>query len=88
MARITVRLNRSAAEKSRDPEAVRKAALAAWDEAGQGDIFCLPFEANGRRYALSSRMIIEIDWLPNRIPQRALRDGGRLVHPKRPSERR
>jgi hypothetical protein len=33
-------------------------------------------------------MIIEIDWLPNRIPQRALRDGGRLVHPKRPSERR
>ncbi len=73
MAGITIRLNRSALEKSRNREAVKKAAIAAFEQAGRGDIFCLPFEANGQRFALSSRMIIEIDWLPNRIPPRALR---------------
>jgi hypothetical protein len=76
MAKISIRLTRSAAEKSRNQEALRRAALAAFEQAGRGDILCLPFEASGQRFALSSRMIIEIDWLPNRIPQRVLRDGG------------
>lgn len=73
MAGITIRLNRSAVEKSRNQDQVRKAALAAWEKAGRGDILCIAFEANGQRFALSSRMIIEIDWLPNRIPPGALR---------------
>ena len=77
MASITIRLNRSAAEKSRNRDALKKAALAAYEKAGRGDIFCLPFEANGQRFALSSRMIVEVDWLPNRIPDRALRDAGK-----------
>lgn len=79
MGNITVRLNRSAAEKSRNREVLKKAALAAYEKAGRGDIYCLPFEANGQRFALSSRMIIEVDWLPNRIPERVLRDPGRLA---------
>jgi hypothetical protein len=74
MAKISIRLTRNAAEKSRNQEALRRAALAAFEQAGRGDILCLPFEASGQRFALSSRMIIEIDWLPNRIPQRALRE--------------
>jgi len=80
MAKISIRLTRSAAEKSRNQEALRRAALTAFEHAGRGDILCLPFEANGQRFALSSRMIIEIDWLPNRIPQRVLRDGGSPNH--------
>ncbi len=76
MGNITIRLNRSAAEKSRNIDTLKKAALAAYEKAGRGDIFCLPFEANGQRFALSSRMVIEVDWLPHRIPERVLRDPG------------
>ena len=86
MAKISIRLTRSATEKSRNQEALRRAALAAFDEAGRGDILCLPFEASGQRFALSSRMIIEIDWLPNRIPQRVLRDSG-TMKPRRDGKR-
>jgi hypothetical protein len=86
MAKISIRLTRNAAEKSRNQEVLKRAALAAFDEAGRGDILCLPFEASGQRFALSSRMIIEIDWLPNRIPQRVLRDAG-IVKPRRPARR-
>lgn len=76
MGKITIRLNPSAANKSQNPEALKKAALAAFEKAGRGDIFCLPFEANGKRFALSSRMVIDVDWLPNRIPDRPLREAG------------
>jgi len=86
MAKISIRLTRNAAEKSRNQEALRRAALAAFEQAGRGDILCLPFEASGQRFALSSRMIIEIDWLPNRIPQRVLRDAG-IVKPRRSAKR-
>jgi hypothetical protein len=74
MAKIAIRLTRNAAEKTRDRLALEKAAVAAFEKAGRGDIYCAPFEANGQRFALSSRMIIEVDWLPNRIPPRVLRD--------------
>lgn len=84
MGNITIRLNRSATEKSRNIDMLKKAALAAYQKAGRGDIFCLPFEANGQRFALSSRMIVEVDWLPHRIPERVLRDAGR---PKRKVKR-
>ena len=74
MAKISIRLTRNAAEKTRDRAALEKAAVAAFERAGRGDIYCAPFEANGQRFALSSRMIIEVDWLPNRIPPRVLRN--------------
>jgi hypothetical protein len=83
--RSPIRLTRSAAEKSRNRDALQRA-LAAFDAAGRGDILCLPFEASGQRFALSSRMIIEIDWLPNRIPQRVLRYGG-ATRPRRAGKR-
>ena len=78
MAKISIRLTRNAAEKSRNQDSLKKAALAAFERAGRGDIFCMPFEANGQRFALSSRMIIEVDWVPNRLPERVLRDAGTL----------
>lgn len=58
MGNITIRPNRSAAE-TRNIDTLKKAALAAYEKAGRSDIFCLPFEANGQRFALSSRMVIE-----------------------------
>ena len=60
MAKISIRLTRSAAEKSRNQEVLKRAALAAFEQAGRGDILCLPFEASGQRFALSSRMVIEV----------------------------
>ena len=86
MAKISIRLTRNAAEKSRNQEALRRAALAAFEQAGRGDILCLPFEASGQRFALSSRMIIEIDWLPHRIPPRALREA-EITKPRRAGKR-
>jgi hypothetical protein len=76
MAKISIRLTRNAAEKARNHDNLRKAALAAFEAAGRGDIFCVPFEANGQKFALSSRMVIEIDWVPNRVPAIVLRDPG------------
>ena len=76
MAKITIRLTRMAAEKSRNPEDLKKAAEAAFAAAGSGDIHFALFKANGQQFALSSRTIIEVDWLPNRVPARVLRPGG------------
>jgi hypothetical protein len=85
MVKITIRLTRSAAEKSRKIEDVRKAAAAAFVAAGRGEIHCLAFSANGQQFALSSRTILEVDWLPNRIPPRIIRGPGAL--PAKPRRR-
>jgi hypothetical protein len=82
MAKISIRLTRNAAEKSRNQDSLKRAALMAFEQAGRGDIFCMPFEANGQKFALSSRMIIEVDWVPNRLPARVLRDAGK-ARPRR-----
>jgi hypothetical protein len=88
MAKISIRLTRNAAEKSRNHDNLKKAALAAFEAAGRGDIFCVPFEANGQKFALASRMIIEVDWVPNRIPAKALRGPGMVTPRKLRSARR
>lgn len=75
MAKISIRLTRDAAEKSRNHDDLKKAALAAFEKAGKGDIYFAPFEANGQRFALSSRSVIEVEWLPNRVPSRVVREG-------------
>ncbi len=82
MARISVKLGREAADKARKPDAVKKAALEAFDAAGGGDIYFAPFTINGQRFALSTRRVIDVDWLPNRVPDKVLRNG-----PKRPAKR-
>jgi hypothetical protein len=82
--RISIRLTRTAAEKARDRAAVEKAALATFEAAGRGDIHFAAFKANGQQFALSTRSIVEVDWLPNRVPQRVLRPG-EGVAPKRRS---
>lgn len=76
MTKISVRLTRDARAKARNAEAVERAALAAFDAAGRGEIKFVRFMAAGNQYALSSRMILEVDWLPNRVPDRVLRFGG------------
>ena len=45
----------------------------------------LLFAMSDARFALSSRMLVEVDWLPNRIPDRPL---GEPVRPKRRPGRR
>jgi hypothetical protein len=73
MKKPVIRLTHEARSKARHPEAVLKAAEAALNAAGGGDIHFAPFKAEGRQFALSSRVIIEVDWLPNRVPHRVLR---------------
>ena len=73
MARVSIRLSRSAAEKARKPDDVREAAFAAFERAGGGDILCAVFTANGQQFALSSRTVVDVEWLPNRIPDRVIR---------------
>lgn len=85
MVKITIRLTRSATEKSRKIEDVRRAAAAAFEAAGRGEIHCLAFTANGQQFALSSRTILEVDWLPNRIPPRVIR--GPVALPAKPRRR-
>ena len=75
MARISIRFSKTAADKARDRQAVENAALAAYDAAGRGDIECLAFKANGQQFALSTRSVIDVEWLPNRVPPRVLRPG-------------
>ncbi|MBX3575573.1 MAG: hypothetical protein KF723_00080 [Rhizobiaceae bacterium] len=74
MARISIHLTRSALQKARKPDDVRKAALEAFSGAGGGMIFAAPFTANGQNFALSSRIVVEVDWLPGRVPPRVLRE--------------
>lgn len=76
MARITIRLTPEARRRARGKDDVERAALAAFEAAGRGEIHFAPFTAGGNRYGLSSRMILEVDWLPNRVPDRVLRDPG------------
>ncbi|CAG0952940.1 MAG: hypothetical protein F9K19_00490 [Rhizobiaceae bacterium] len=85
MVKITIRLTRSAAEKSHKIEDVRKAAAAAFEAAGRGEIHCLAFKANGQQFALSSRTILEVDWLPNRIPPGIIRGPGTVQVKRRRS---
>lgn len=73
MKKVTIHLRREAMAHAANPEKVRKAAQAAYEASGGGDIHIVPFIAEGRQYALSSRIIIEVDWLPNRLPKRVIR---------------
>ena len=75
MRKIVIRLTRDARFRAIKPELVEQAALAAFEAAGRGEIHFAPFTAGGNQYALSSRMILEVDWLPNRVPSRVLRRG-------------
>ena len=76
MAKVTIRLTAGAAQQARKPEDLKKAAEAAFREAGGGEIYFSPFKSNGQQFALSSRTIIEVDWLPNRVPVRTIRQPG------------
>lgn len=84
MVKLSVRIGKSAEGKFRDIQKLRKSALEAYLAAGGGEIFCLPFKAEGKQFALSSRMVVDIDFLPNRIPPRLLRGPAARVLRKPP----
>ena len=73
MDSISIRLSKTAAAKARNREAVERAAIAVFEAAGRGDIHFAAFKANGQQFALSTRSIIEVEWLPNRVPDKVLR---------------
>jgi hypothetical protein len=75
MASISIRLSKTAAAKARNREAVERAAIAAFEAAGKGDIHFAAFKANGQQFALSTRSVIDVEWLPNRVPEKVLRPG-------------
>ena len=85
MRKITIRLTREARFRAIKPELVEKAALAAFEAAGCGEIHFAPFTVGGVQYALASRMILEVDWFPNRVPDRVLKPADALR--KRPRRR-
>ena len=79
MPKVSIRLSKTAAEKARKPDDLKQAALAAFQAAGAGEIFFAAFRANGQQFALSSRTIIEVDWLPNRVPDKIIRQVGKAA---------
>ena len=74
MVKVSIRVSKDAAKKSRNHIDLKKDALDAFQAAGCGDIYCLPFRSAGRQFALSSRMVLDIDFLPNRVPARPLKE--------------
>ncbi len=83
MPKVSIRLSRNAAEKARKPDDLKDAALAAFHAAGAGDIYFALFKSNGQQFALSSRTIVEVDWVPNRLPDKIIRQAGKLPVKKR-----
>jgi hypothetical protein len=83
MPKVSIRLSRNAAEKARKPNDLKEAALAAFQAAGAGDIYFALFRSNGQQFALSSRTIVEVDWVPNRLPDKIIRQTGKPSLKKR-----
>jgi hypothetical protein len=79
MPKPSIRLSPAARAKARDVHMVARAALEAFEAAGKGDIHFARFTAGGRQFALSTRTVIEVDWLPNRVPDKVLRAAGKIL---------
>jgi hypothetical protein len=73
MPKVSIRLSKNATEKARKPDELKEAALAAFQAAGAGDIYFALFRSNGQQFALSSRTVVEVDWVPNRLPDKIIR---------------
>lgn len=77
MRKVSVHLTQPARLAARDGEARRRAVeaiLARVDE--PGDVEFLAFTSQGQRFALSARIVIEVDIFPHRAPNRVLRRTG------------
>ena len=81
MSSISIRLSKTAAEKVRRPAdlaTLKQAVVDAYRAAGAGDIYFALFQANGRQFAFSSRTVIDVEWLPNRLPDKIIRQAPKL----------
>lgn len=78
MPKPSIRLSPEARAKAHDVEAVARAALEAFEAAGKGEIHFARFTAGSKQFALSTRIVIDVDWLPNRVPDKVLRTVGKI----------
>ena len=71
---ITVHLTPAARDGGIDQAAIRTAAKAALAQVGSpADIQFLQFKIGGTSFALSARLVVEVDAFPHRAPDRVIR---------------
>jgi hypothetical protein len=68
----TVVLTRAAREAGVPFDELNDAALAATANAKDSDIWFRAFRVRGRQFALSTRLVVEVDLFPHRAPQTVL----------------
>ena len=74
MTDVTVHLTRAARDGGIDQEAIRAAAKAALARiASPADIQFLQFKVGGTSFAMSARLVVEVDMFPHRVPDRVIR---------------
>ena len=74
MRKFAVHLTPAARDVCRDQEAVRRAAQSALSTLdAPGDVQFLKFTSEGKQFALSARLVIDVDFFPNRVPDRVIR---------------
>lgn len=88
MPRPSIRLSKEARAKARDADAVVRATLEAFAAAGKGEIHFARFIADGRQFAMSTRIVIDVEWLPNRVPDKVLRPAETSAPRKRRGDQR
>ena len=74
MRKVSVHLTNAAREACSDPDILRKAAQAAIGSVeAPGSIEFLKFTSKGKQFAISARLVIDVDYFPNRVPDRVIR---------------
>ena len=68
----TVVLTRAAREAGVPVDQLNGAALAAAADAKGGEIWFRAFRVHGRQFALSTRLVVEVDLFPHRAPKTVL----------------
>ena len=77
MTDVTVHLTRAARDGGIDQEAIRAAAKAAIGRIGSpADIQFLQFKVGGTSFAMSARLVVEVDVFPHQVPDRVIRRTG------------
>ncbi len=74
MTDIIVHLTRAARDGGIEQEAIRAAAKAALARIGSPvDIQFLQFKVGSTSFAMSARMVVEVDVFPHKVPDRVIR---------------
>ena len=74
MIDVTVHLTRAARDGGVDQEPIRAAAKAALARIGSpANIQFLQFKVGSTSFAMSARLVVEVDVFPHRVPDRVIR---------------